>query len=454
MPADLVIGVVGPRDLVDRVVLGARQSDRMHAVRLTSVAYRQEDEAVARVRRAQSRVDALLFTGPLPYDLVQESGRLAVPATYISLAGDAFYSALLRCVLDHAGDPSRISVDTITRDDVADAYGDIGVSVDGVHVHPYQGPETSEALADFHQRLYRENATTAALTCVHSVHRRLVQAGVPSVRVLPSSAATRAALRAAELMGRGGRLEESQIAIGIVVIPGLRQSADAMPHQWSHELRLAAHRALIHEARRMGATVLPMDSDSFIVIATLGSLGAATDDLREPPFVGRLKTELGVDANVGIGLGRTAEEAESNARVAVRQVSTSTRAHAVVGGPDRGDGGNSVQPDGAGTPTHVLQVHRKLTARLRDQPVGPDEPVIVDAARVAQILGVPDRSARRSLRALADAGLAWQLPQGSDTRPGRPRQRYRLLTQPDTSASGTSADAPDIGSADEPRRPR
>jgi hypothetical protein len=126
----------------------------------------------------------------------------------------------------------------------------------------------------------------------------------------------------------------------------------------------------------------------------------------------------------------------------------------VVGGPDRGDGGNSVQPDGAGTPTHVLQVHRKLTARLRDQPVGADEPVIVDAARVAQILGVPDRSARRSLRALADAGLAWQLPQGSDTRPGRPRQRYRLLTQPDTSASGTSADAPDIGSADEPRRPR
>lgn len=433
--APLVVGVVGPHDLVNRVVLNdpARNSHDQ-AVRLLPIAYRQEDEAVERVERAQAKTDSLLFTGPLPYDLVRESGRLVVPATFISLSGGAFYAALLRCVLGHAGDPTRISVDTVSEDDVADAYADIDLAVDGVHTHSYQGPESANSLARYHIKLFEAGATTAALTGVQSVHRKLVEAGVPALRVLPSVGATRTALRAAVLMGRGTRLEESQIAIGIVEVPALLQNSGAMPHQWQHELRLGVHRVLIHEGRRMGATVLPLDSASFIIVATLGSVSAATHDLREPPFVTRLQAELGVSANVGVGLGRTAEEAESNARVAVARAPSATEHDFVVGlstiAPPRAAGkpeDPAATDDANAQQSHATQVYRRLMASLDGSVESDQTHVILDARRVEELLGLQERTARRTLQSLASAGLAWPLPLDSQAGPGRPRQRYRIM---------------------------
>lgn len=435
----LVVGVVGPHDLVSRVVLSDPATiSHDHAVRLLPIAYRQEDEAVERVERAQAKIDSLLFTGPLPYDLVKESGRLTVPATFISLSGGAFYAALLRCVLSHAGDPARISVDTVSEDDVIDAYADIDLEFDGVHIHSYRGPESATSLARYHVKLFESGTTTAALTGVHSVHRKLVEAGVPALRILPSAGATRTALRAAILMGRGMRLEESQIAIGIVEVPALLRNPGAMPHQWQHELRLGVHRVLIHEGRRMGATVLPLDSASFIVVATLGSVSAATDDLRAPPFVTRLNDELGVSANVGVGLGRTAEEAESNARVAVARAPSAVDHDFVVGlsaaTPPRV--GNVDEPDPAepdAQPNHTRQLYERLMTSLRGSVEGDQPHVILDARRVEELLGLHERTARRTLQSLASVGLAWPLPLDSHAGPGRPRQRYRIvIDQPDS----------------------
>ena len=56
-----------------------------------------------------------------------------------------------------------------------------------------------------------------------------------------------------------------------------------------------------------------------------------------------------------------------------------------------------------------------------------DEPIVVDAEQTAELLGVSPRSARRSLSALVDEGLAWPLPVSHPGQRGRPRQSYRLV---------------------------
>jgi predicted ArsR family transcriptional regulator len=52
----------------------------------------------------------------------------------------------------------------------------------------------------------------------------------------------------------------------------------------------------------------------------------------------------------------------------------------------------------------------------------------VDAERVAELLDVTARTARRTLRTLVDEGLAWPVPPARTTGAGRPRQLYRLVT--------------------------
>src|SRR5690606_41390027 len=77
---------------------------------------------------------------------------------------------------------------------------------------------------------------------------------------------------------------------------------------------------------RMNASVWPLDDHSYIVIATRGSVTASTEGFRTPPFVERVREELGLAIEVGIGMGRTAHEAENHARAALTRSQSSQRA--------------------------------------------------------------------------------------------------------------------------------
>ena len=52
----------------------------------------------------------------------------------------------------------------------------------------------------------------------------------------------------------------------------------------------------------------------------------------------------------------------------------------------------------------------------------------VDAERVAELLDVSARTARRTLHTLVEEGLAWPVPPARNTGAGRPRRLYRLIT--------------------------
>src|SRR5690606_6948979 len=65
---------------------------------------------------------------------------------------------------------------------------------------------------------------------------------------------------------------------------------------------------------------------SYIVIATRGSVTASTEGFRTPPFVERVREELGLAIEVGIGMGRTAHEAENHARAALTRSQSAQRA--------------------------------------------------------------------------------------------------------------------------------
>jgi hypothetical protein len=177
----------------------------------------------------------------------------------------------------------------------------------------------------------------------------------------------------------------------------------------------------------MQATVSPVGDHSFLVTATRGSLAAATDGFRAPPFADRARAELGLTIEVGVGLGRTAQDAEAHARAAL------ARSHAGPGGRgfalDR-DGHALLPaprqpvPDSGGKPRG-----QEVLARLADKLSSVEGALVVDAETAGRLLGVTPRTARRLLHTLVEEGLAWPLPPSRTPQPGRPRQYYRLVTE-------------------------
>ena len=114
--------------------------------------------------------------------------------------------------------------------------------------------------------------------------------------------------------------------MALVEVPTLRDTARrSSPRHAREELRLTVHRFLVQEAQRMHASVSPVSDHCFLVTATRGSLAAATDGFRVPPFSERARTELGIAVEVGIGMGRTAQDAEAHAQAAL------SRSHVAAG---------------------------------------------------------------------------------------------------------------------------
>ncbi|MFF0310977.1 GTP cyclohydrolase IIa [Streptosporangium sp. NPDC004379] len=424
MTPDLTIGVVGPHDLVERVMLMGHAAAPLPC-RLVAAAYRDEQEASDKVNRLGAGVDACLFASPVPYDLARRSGVLTMPATYVQLGGAALIAALARAALDERIDPRRVSVDVLGRADVEEAYADLGLPAG--EVHSRDEPGATGTITAFHERLVRQGLSSGALTCLPAVADRLQAVGVPAIRIRPTSAAIRTALHTATLLGAHHRLEESQLTVILVEVPTLREPVRrAAPRHWRDELRLSLHRLLVQEANRINAAVTPVDDHSYMVTATRGSVATATEGFRVLPFAARVREELGLAVEVGVGMGRTAHDAESHARAAMARTQAGKQAQgfavdregrALVPAPRMPpQGGGQLKPKG-------VEVLARLAAKLE----GGD--TVVDAESAGKMLGVTPRTARRLLRTLVDEGLAWPLPPNRTPQPGRPRQLYRLIVE-------------------------
>jgi hypothetical protein len=433
--AEPTIGIVGPHELVERIMLsglpltagpGAGQSaDRETATRrLVTAAYRDEQEAPEKVARLGSTVDACLFASRVPYEFARRAGVLTVPATYIQLSGSALYAAMLRASRD-GRDIGKASIDVLSQADAEDALTELGIPTGGVHVR--EEVSSAAVIASFHERLWQQDQTTVAFTCLQSVARRLTTAQVPVFPLRPTGSAIRSALRTGALLAGYRRLENAQLAVVIVEVPTLRDTVRrGAPRQAREELRLTVHRFLVQEAQRIHATVSPLNEHGFLVVATRGSLAQAADGLGGPPFVERARTELGIGIEVGVGAGRTELEAEARARASLGRPAAVPRP---MPGQARDRAGQSLVP--APRPATGAASRRGLDtlARLADKLAETGATPVVDAETAGRLLSVTPRTARRLLATLVEEGLAWPLPPSRSPQPGRPRQAYRLVVE-------------------------
>jgi hypothetical protein len=448
------VGVVGPHDLVERVMLsglpsaggGAQLPPSAEAElglrhRLVMAPYVTEHEAPERVARLGESVDACLFASRIPMDYARRSGVLTCPATCVQLAGTPLYAAALRAGRDGL-DAGRGSFDGLSRAELNACLADLGIPAEGTHVR--EETASAAAMASFHERLWRLGQTSAAFTCAEQVDARLRAAGVPVVRLRPTDQAIRSALQVAILLAAARALDGSQLAVAVVEVPALRDSSRRpAPRQAREELQLTVHRFLVREAQLIQATVSHLGEHGFLILATRGSLWAAGD----PPFVARARSALGVTLNVGVGTGRTEHEAEALARLALAQAARSKpgRGRAGAAWPGEPQPATAVLPGmadfagqqadgraapGSRQPGDSLSRLRALETLSRlAQKLAADAAPVVDAETTGQLLSVTPRTARRQLRALVDEGLALPLPPARRQHPGRPRLAYRLVVE-------------------------
>ena len=275
--------------------------------------------------------------------------------------------------------------------------------------------------------------TSVAFTCLESVADRLTAAGVPVWVIRPTGSAIRAALRTATLLG--GAPQAGGGAAGDRRWWRCRPCREAArrPAPRQSPGGAAADRAPVPAAGgRSGCrpSVSPVGDHTFLVTCHARVAGGAH---RRVPGAAVLPSAPAASwaspCEVGVGLGRTAQEAEAHARAALRAA-----AHAAPGAR-----GSALDREG----TRAGPVRRARPPRPASSAEGPGDPVPArrqavrrrtartwsDAETAGRLLGVTPRTARRLLHILVEEGLAWPLPPTRTPQPGRPRQFYRLVTE-------------------------
>lgn len=425
------VGFVGTAPAGRRL---AQVAERMDArIRLVPVSSDSPHRAHDRALQVEDEVDVVLYSGPLAYDLAMAQGGHSVPSLFVPPGGPALPTALLRAVLHEDVDLRRLSIDSVARAEVEDSYEELGVDVSGVHVMEYRESATAEDFLAFHGGLHEAGRTAAAITTLPSVAEKLTAQGRPALLMRPDATTLRTALHTALLVGGGATSDNERMALIVVRLPHSLTSPQTERSRASLvELRLSLMLGLLPEARRMGAIVLPRDDSSALLFVSMGSLRAATQDLTVMPLVERLRTHLALTPEIGIGVGRTVREAERNADRAadLGEDGESCAGSVTLLGPDEARLQIPHDPSAAApappTPTESREgeILRQLLDALTD--AGEDSR-IVEAEQVAELLGVTLRTARRYLRDLVAADLAWQLPPTKTHRVGRPPIPYRLL---------------------------
>jgi hypothetical protein len=428
------IGVVGPREVVHRMVDVGHQLvlNESTTMSLTSTSYQNYSQIPDRVRGIAEDVDVLLFAGPLPYDMAKDAGVLTRPATFVELSGSSLYGAMLRTIQSGELDLRRVSIDSLSRDAIAEAYDECEISHAAVHSMPYEGPESALGFAEFHRELFEQGRTTGALTTVDVVVRELRKAKVPAVRVRATGSALRASLRTATFLGAGSRLGDAQVVVGVVEIPDVPRRPGSDPRgAWAAtELRTEVVRALRPETDRLAISLMPRTENSVALVATLGSITEATQQFTRAPFVKVVRRATGITPFIGIGTGATAVAAEANAELALVDARASGATRVYVRLRDGSTMAMNHKDEHAATDTPVADPRRRealetLRAGLADDDT--DGAKVVDATLAAELLGTSPRTARRVLQDLARDGLAWPVPPAAALSRGRPRQTYRLV---------------------------
>ncbi|MEU6425639.1 hypothetical protein ABZ860_07040 [Microbispora sp. NPDC046973] len=397
----IVIGIVGPHDLVDDVAAVCEEQPGVSTLRLD---YDHESQAPAIVEAHAAAVEGWLFTGIVPYMLSRDAEVLTRPAEFVDYLGATLLSALVR--LQYRGqDVARLSIDTLSTADVHATFAEAGLPTDEVRTLPYRPKMTSDQAIAFH----RKGPAHSVITCLSSVHEAL-RNEMHVLRLVPSIHSVRVALRQLLLSAEGQAQEDAQIALGLVEVDN--------------------DEGLLREAATLGGTLAAFRGGTHLLVTTRGPLHEATGGFAGLPMLTRLAGDNDV-VRVGFGLGRSAAEAESLARRALARARRIGQVAAVlslradtdivlesapVARPD--DQNLSVIARRVGLSVSTLEKLLEARAAAGDEPLTTRE--------IADRLAVQQRTARRMLHRLELAGMAERTGNLSSGSSGRPLTLYRL----------------------------
>jgi hypothetical protein len=426
------IAVIGPQDSIDDCLKVAMEYPNLT---LKGFPYDSEAQVLGLLKLLGNEYNVVLYTGPLPYYLAKNQQEFSnYPSVFIPFNGNGLYRALFQ--IRNLDDFSRISIDTISRDQVDSAFRELGLKDVSKNILEYTNPLPREEYVSYHKNLYERGETDVALTCIRSCYQELQKSGVPVVRVFPLFSDIRETLDRVALIGESLWHKGFQLAVGIVSVNRYGEWSNQKAIIDIQKLQVQLTQSLILFTKEVDGHFIDTRPGEFQFFTTRALIEKATHKFsHHPEILQQSYLPENLSLSIGIGVGGTANLAAENARLALQkaQLEGENTCYVVneeyqVIGPLGKNKSSIIELRTTGE--EILEASKKtgLSASTLKRVFNAIEQAGQDFTvnEVAAFLGMTLRSTRRLLQQLEQANLLAVVGQESVHSRGKPRKVYRL----------------------------
>ena len=435
------VGVIGPEDLVQKVIQAGAAFELLS---LIPMGYTSELEAVKLVAQNDREIDIILFTGPIPYLLVRHSGICSKPMYYVAYSTGALYGILLSYIGEKGWDkgrPFRISIDTLDRESVEAMLDDFGAADYSVYAYEDLYQTSAEELAHFHTELFEEGKVDLSVTGLASAYHLMQGANIPAYRLTITDLAIQAALSLVELEANRLLVRNGEVCVGVIKLVDRAEAEGKRLSEYEYRRQqLVFMNILVNYCEEIKAAMRVDDDNTFVFRSNAMSVSSfMVEDCKNRFLLDKTK-DMPFWVCIGIALGNTSNEAESNAFIAVHEAVKNQRSNCVLytGKNKTVSIGNASVKD-----TKYDRPVRRSDEQLRQlaKRSGVSYSCILKlvlcssiredgtftADEYAKTLNVSSRSARRMIQKIEELGGIVEVGHEQPAKRGRPRRVYHLL---------------------------
>ncbi len=398
-----------------------------------SFVYREEDEICKIIENNQEKVDVWLVFGQLGYQRIMSWAQAKAPVYCIAYRGASFYKVLCEALYKNYK-VEEMSIDTIPYDELQLGFREMHINYKTIQYKMSTSNNSIKTYTNFHKRLFMAGKAKLAITSSWAVKIALEKINMPVICLLPLRVSVRMELNMILTEFQIQALRDNQIAVQVFDydLYGKEDSLYSVDDLYSKEIIVSQQ--LIAYAKQIQGSLKIVGQGRFFIFTTRGLLAEYTNDFTTIPSKKHLfdiETKL---LACGIGMGKSAGDAELNAVAALRQSRKNKNGEWFVIMDDK----KIIGPLGRNTQLTYDYYSEKLQALSKKSKVSianlsKIESALqkyghntINAQELAISLQIIPRSARRILGKLVEAGAAKEIGDENPNYRGRPRKVFAI----------------------------
>ncbi|MEW9677974.1 hypothetical protein ABRT01_17775 [Lentibacillus sp. L22] len=427
------IGVIGPEESVERIL---KVTKEFNQVEFIPFIYQEVHQVTKIIEHNKWIVDQWLFSGIMNYSYAIDSNLIKKDkGSYPPLYGSSFFGILLEAELNEQKIFNKISIDTITEQEVTKILSFYHLDLLEYYNAPYKGYDHLRNLGEFHKSLYVRKKTQLAITSIKSTYDELKKEGVLVYRLTPSYLSIKLTIQLLLERAQANRYENLQMAvIGCKMFDETYSDEPYQLFRWKHH-ELNMKRSLLTLTEKMNGSFVDVGDGLYFIFTTKGEI----DSNRENDLF-QLMTEFIIRdqlfIGVVIGYGETVSHAERNVRYGLGKFHKDERASILV--IDEQDSITTKIPNNESGFLNTKEIEQELLAKYDGNVVNHRDVMRMiifshkynkkefTAQDVSRWLQSTDRNGRRILAELEQANVIKKCGTIQLNQRGRPTNVYQF----------------------------